>query len=33
MREEITWPKIALRGWERGESIVLYIRIAVAPCL
>jgi hypothetical protein len=26
-----TWPRIAFRGWENGESIVLYSRIAAAP--
>lgn len=29
--EEKSWPRMTLRGWERGESIVLYSRIADAP--
>jgi len=31
MIAENTWPRIALRGWASGESIVLYSRIAAAP--
>ena len=31
MMEANSWPKIAFRGWERGESIVLYSKIAAAP--
>jgi hypothetical protein len=28
---ERRWPKIALRGWARGESMVLKRRMAAAP--
>lgn len=26
-----SWPRMALRGWERGESITWYSRMAAAP--
>ena len=33
IKAERSWPKMALRGWERGESMVWYSSIAAAPCV
>jgi len=29
--DEKSWPKMTLRGWESGEEIALYSRMALAP--
>jgi len=32
MREAKSWPRMALRGWEKGDSMALRRRMDAAPC-